>query len=70
VNHIPSIQSLSDSARSISLAKVPTAQQIHDVCGKCAQMAADLLDGPVTMVLPVGLRVVREPTPKVAKLSA
>lgn len=70
MNRISSIQALADSTRSISLANVPTAQQIHDVCGKCAQMAADLLDGPVVMLLPVGLRVVREPTPKVAKMSA
>lgn len=61
MNRIPSMLALAESTRLISLAKAPTAHQIHDVCGKCAQMAADLLDGPVTLALPVGLRIVREP---------
>lgn len=70
MNQTASVRTLFESTRTISLAKVPTAQQIHDVCGKCAQMAADLLDGPVTMMLPEGINVVREPTPKVAKMIA
>lgn len=61
MNRIPSVVALAESVRSISLAKAPTTQQIHDVCGKCAQMSADLLDGPVALALPVGVRIVREP---------
>jgi hypothetical protein len=37
---------------------------VHQLCWTFTQMAADLLDGPVTLALPIGLRIVREPTPK------
>lgn len=64
MSHPNSLRAFNESARSISLAKQPTAQQMHDVCWKCAQMAADYFDGPVTLMLPFRLPVVREPQRK------
>jgi hypothetical protein len=61
MNHTNSRRAFDESHRSFSLAPHPTAYQIQDLCGKFTQMAADLLDGPVTLALPIGLRVVREP---------
>lgn len=59
--HTNSRQAFDESHRSFSLAKQPTMHQVQDLCGKFTQMAADLLGGPVTLALPVGMRVVREP---------
>jgi hypothetical protein len=61
MNHHNSRRAFDESHRSFSLAKQPTTYQVHDLCSKFAQMVADLLEGPVTMALPVGLCVVREP---------
>ncbi|MFM0141802.1 hypothetical protein [Paraburkholderia sp. RL18-085-BIA-A] len=61
MTHTNSRRAYEESSRSFSLARQPTAQQVHDLCGKFTQMAADYFDGPVTLALPVGLRVVREP---------
>jgi hypothetical protein len=62
MNHIDSRRAFNESARSISLANVPTVQQMHDVCWKCAQMAADFFEGRVAVALPDGINVIREPT--------
>lgn len=70
MNHITSRRAYEESHRSFSLAKQPTAHQVHDLCWKFSQMAADYFDGPVTLALPVGLRIVREPTPKMTKMIA
>ena len=64
MNHTNSRRAFDESHRSFSLAKQPTTHQVHDLCSKFAQMAADLLDGPVTMVLPEGINVIREPRVK------
>lgn len=61
MNRLNSRHDYEESHRSFSLAKQPTTQQVHDLCWKFSQMAADLLDGPVALALPVGLRIVREP---------
>jgi hypothetical protein len=61
VTHHNSRRAFEESHRSFSLAKQPTTHQVHDLCSKFAQMAADLLEGPVTMASPAGLRVAREP---------
>jgi hypothetical protein len=61
MNHTNSRRAYEDSHRVFSLAKQPTAHQVHDLCGKFTQMAADLLGGQVALALPVGMRVVREP---------
>jgi hypothetical protein len=61
VIHTNSRRAFDESHRSFSLAKRPTTYQVHDLCSKFAQMAADLLDGPVTLALPIGLSVAREP---------
>ncbi|NUY33277.1 hypothetical protein F0160_22595 [Paraburkholderia sp. JPY303] len=40
----------------------PTSQQIQAFYAATVQMIADREGGPVALVLPIGLRVVREPT--------
>jgi hypothetical protein len=42
----------------------PTPQLIANFCAATAQMLADDMEGRVTLALPIGLSVVREPTPQ------
>ncbi|KXU82439.1 hypothetical protein CI15_33435 [Paraburkholderia monticola] len=61
MNHTPNRRTFLESAFAYTRARQPTPQLTANLCADFAQMMADDFDGPVQLMLPIGLRVVREP---------
>lgn len=63
MTHTNSRRAFEESHRSFSLAKQPTTHQVHDLCGKFAQMIADDSQDRVAVALSAArINVVREPS--------
>jgi len=61
MNQIVNRRNAKETLDAYTRAVRPTPQLIAGLCDAFAQMMADDFEGPVTLALPIGLRVVREP---------
>lgn len=66
MNHIASCREFMEQAYAYTRARQPTPQLIAGLCTAFAQMLADDFEERVTVLLPQGIRVVREPRKEVA----
>jgi hypothetical protein len=61
MTHITNRRTVRETLDAYTRAVRPTPQLIANFCAATVQMLADDMEGRVTLALPVGLRVVREP---------